>query len=142
ATTKNIPDAAKKTLATLDLSQRPVFHYDALISIAITLMILYGLSAIFNYIQALIMTNVSQKITYQLRKNISEKIARMPLRYFDKTVYGEVLSRVTNDIDTVGQTLNQTMTQIITSVTMILGILGMMLSISWQMTLVALVTLP
>lgn len=140
--TKNIPDAAKKSLATLDLSVRPAFHYDALISIAITLMILYGFSAIFNYIQALIMTNVSQKITYQLRRNISEKIARMPLRYFDTTTYGEVLSRVTNDIDTVGTTLNQTMTQIITSVTMILGILGMMLSISWQMTLVALVTLP
>ncbi len=142
STTKNIPDSVKKTLASLDLSVRPIFHYDALIPIAMTLLILYGLSAIFNYIQGLIMTNVSQKITYKLRRNISEKIARMPLRYFDKTVYGEVLSRVTNDIDTVGQTLNQTMTQIITSVTMILGILGMMLSISWQMTLVALVTLP
>ncbi len=141
-TTRHIPEAVKKTLASLDVSVRPVFHYDVLISIAVTLLILYALSAIFNYIQGLIMTNVSQKMTYQLRRNISEKIARMPLRYFDQTTYGEVLSRVTNDIDTVGQTLNQTMTQIITSVTMILGILGMMLSISWQMTLVALVTLP
>lgn len=124
------------------LSQRPVFHYENLIPIGMTLLVLYGLSALFNYIQGMIMTDVSQKITYQFRRDISLKIGRMPLRYFDKNTYGEVLSLVTNDVDTVGQTLNQSMTQIITSITMILGILGMMLSISWQMTLVAIVTLP
>ena len=128
--------------APLPLSERPVFHYENLIPISITLLVLYGLSSLFNYIQGMIMTDVSQKITYQFRRDISLKIGRMPLRYFDRTTYGEVLSRVTNDVDTVGQTLNQSMTQIITSITMILGILGMMLSISWQMTLVAIVTLP
>lgn len=128
--------------ASLDLAQRPVFHYENLIPIGITLLVLYGLSALFNYIQGMIMTDVSQKITYQFRRDISLKIGRMPLRYFDKNTYGEVLSRVTNDVDTVGQSLNQSMAQIITSITMILGILGMMLSISWQMTLVAIVTLP
>ncbi len=142
AATKNIPSSIQKTLSSLDLSVRPIFHYDILRKIAIELLILYVISMVFNFIQGLIMTNVTQKITYQFRKDLAEKIGRMPLRYFDKTTYGEVLSRVTNDIDTVGQTLNQSMTQIITSVTMILGILGMMLSISWQMTLVALVTLP
>jgi ATP-binding cassette subfamily B protein len=142
AQTQNIPAGAKTAIQNLDLSTKPVFHYGKLVSIAIELLILYGLSALFSFIQGWIMTDVSQKITYQFRRDISEKIHRMPLRYFDKTVYGEVLSRVTNDIDTVGQTLNQSLTQILTSVTMIFGILGMMLSISWQMTLVALVTLP
>ena len=88
------------------------------------------------------MTNVSQKITYQFRRDISEKINRLPLKYFDKRTYGEVLSRVTNDVDTVSQTLNQSLTQIVTSVTMIIGILIMMLTISWLLTLVAIVLLP
>lgn len=139
---QTIPSSIKNTLSTLDLSVKPKFHYDALVSIAMTLIVLYVLSMIFNFIQGLIMTNVTQKITYQFRKDLAEKIGRMPLRYFDRNTYGEVLSRVTNDVDTVGTTLNQSLTQIITSVTMILGILGMMLSISWQMTLVAIVTLP
>ncbi len=88
------------------------------------------------------MTNISMKLTYQMRKEISEKINRMPLRYFDGTNQGEVLSRVTNDVDTVSQTLNQSMTQIITSVTTIIGVLVMMISINLTMTLIALVILP
>ncbi len=103
---------------------------------------LYLLSAVFAYIQGWIMTGVSMKITYKFRKDIAEKINRMPLRYFDGTNQGEVLSRVTNDVDTVSQTLNQGMTQIITSVTTVLGVLVMMFSISWLMTLVALIILP
>lgn len=142
AAAAKIPDKTKVTLANLDLSARPLFDYGALASIAVTLLILYAFSLVFNFIQGWIMTDVSQKITYQFRQDISTKIGRMPLRYFDQTTYGEVLSRVTNDIDTVGQTLNQSMTQIITSATMIFGILGMMLSISWQMTIVAVLTLP
>ena len=88
------------------------------------------------------MTSVSMKLTYKFRKQIADKINRLPLRYFDSTNQGEVLSRVTNDVDTVSQTLNQSMTQIITSVTTIIGVLVMMFSISWVMTLVALVILP
>jgi ATP-binding cassette subfamily B protein len=103
---------------------------------------LYLLSAVFAYIQGWIMTGVSMKITYKFRNDIAEKINRMPLRYFDGTNQGEVLSRVTNDVDTVSQTLNQGMTQIITSVTTVLGVLVMMFSISWLMTLVALIILP
>jgi ATP-binding cassette, subfamily B, multidrug efflux pump len=103
---------------------------------------LYLISALFSYIQGWIMTSVSMKLTYKFRKQISDKINRLPLRYFDSTNQGEVLSRVTNDVDTVSQTLNQSLTQIITSVTSIIGILVMMFSINWIMTLVALVILP
>jgi ATP-binding cassette subfamily B protein len=103
---------------------------------------LYFISAVFSYIQGWIMTNVSMKLTYQFRKDISAKINRLPFKYFDNTNQGEVLSRVTNDVDTISQTLNQSMTQIITSVTTIIGVLAMMFSISWIMTIVALVILP
>lgn len=103
---------------------------------------LYVVSALFSYIQSWIMTTISQKITYKFRRDISEKIARLPLRYFDQHENGDVVSRVTNDVETISQNLNQSMTQIITSVIMIVGILVMMLSISWQMTLLAIMVLP
>lgn len=103
---------------------------------------LYGVSALFSFIQGYIMTGISQKTTYRFRKAISEKINRMPMSYFDKMTYGEVLSRVTNDVDTLGQSLNQSATQMITSVTQMVGVLIMMLSISPLMTLVALLMLP
>ena len=121
---------------------QPVFHFDAIRDIIVFLLILYIISAIFNYIQGWVMTDVTQKITYDLRKDISEKINRLPLKYFDKRTHGEILSRVTNDVETVSQTLNQSLTQIVTSVVMIIGILIMMLSISWLLTLVALIILP
>jgi len=110
--------------------------------ILLTVLGLYVTSAVFNYIQGWIMSGVSIKITYQFRKDILAKIDRMPLRYFDGTNHGEVLSRMTNDVDTVNQTLSQSLTQMITSVVTLLGILVMMLSISWIMTLVAVLILP
>ena len=103
---------------------------------------LYVASALFSFIQGYIMTGISQKTTYRMRKEISEKINRMPMNYFDTRTYGEVLSRVTNDVDTLGQSLNQSATQIITSTTTIIGVLVMMLSISPLMTIVALLILP
>jgi len=103
---------------------------------------LYLLSTLFGYIQGWVMSGISMNITYRFRKDISQKINRIPLKYFDGTNHGEILSRVTNDVDTVSQTLNQSLSQAITSVTTVLGVLVMMLSISWQMTLVALVILP
>lgn len=114
-------------------------------SIGRTLLILlslYVISMLFSFIQGFIMTDISQKVTYQFRKEISEKINRMPMNYFETKTHGEVLSRVTNDVDTLSQSLNQSITQIITSVTMIIGILYMMLTISFTMTLVAVLTLP
>lgn len=103
---------------------------------------LYLLSAAFAYVQGYIMSGVSMKITYRLRKDITEKINRMPLRYFDSRTHGEVLSLVTNDVDTISQTLNQSLTQLITSAATIIGVLVMMLSISWVMTLVTFLILP
>ncbi len=116
--------------------------FDKIGKILLTVLALYGVSALFSYIQGFIMTGVSQKLTYRMRKEISEKINRMPLNYFDTMTHGEVLSRVTNDVDTLSQSLNQSATQIITSVTTIIGVLIMMLSISPMMTLIALLILP
>ena len=110
--------------------------------ILLTLLCLYVISACFSFIQGYIMTGVSQKLTYRMRKEISEKINRMPMNYFDTTTHGEVLSRVTNDVDTLSQSLNQSATQMITSVTTIIGVLIMMLSISPLMTVIALLILP
>ena len=110
--------------------------------ILIAVLCLYAVSAAFSFIQGYIMTGISQKMTYRLRKEISEKINRMPMNYLDKMTHGEILSRITNDIDTLGQSLNQSATQVITSVTTIIGVLVMMLSISPLMTLIALLILP
>jgi ATP-binding cassette subfamily B protein len=117
-------------------------NFSNLQNFVIELLILYIISAIFSYIQGWIMTGVSQNITYRFRRDISEKINRLPLAYFDKRTFGEVLSRVTNDVDTVSQTLNQSLAQIVTSITMIVGILIMMFLISWQMTIVSLILVP
>ena len=103
---------------------------------------LYLLSALFNFIQGWLMAGVSNKLTYDFRQEISKKINRLPLSYFDHTSQGEVLSRITNDVDTVNQTLSQNLTQMVTSVTAVIGVLVMMLSISWIMTLVTLIILP
>lgn len=116
--------------------------FDYIGGVMLTLLGLYGLSSIFSYIQGFIMSGVSMKVSYQMRKNISLKINKMPLRYFDDTNHGEVLSRVTNDVDTVSQSLNQSMSQIITSFTTVVGVLAMMISISIPMTLIALFIIP
>ena len=106
------------------------------------LIILYIISTVCTYIQSYVMSKVSMDVTYKLRSNIAEKMNRIPLNYYDTKTHGEVLSRITNDVDTVSQTLNQSLTQIITSAVSIIGVLVMMLSISWLMTLAALVVIP
>ena len=103
---------------------------------------LYLLSTLFNFVQGWLMTGVTQKVCYRMRKDISEKIDRMPMAYFESRTYGEVLSRITNDVDTLGQSLNQSITQIITSVATMVGVLVMMLRISPLMTLIAVIILP
>ncbi len=103
---------------------------------------MYLLSSAFSFIQGWLMTGLSQKVCYDFRRQISEKINRLPLAYFEKRTVGEVLSRITNDVDTLGQSLNQSITQLITSVTTMIGVLVMMLSISPRMTLIALLILP
>ena len=110
--------------------------------ILLFLLALYICSAIFSYIQGIIMTNISQKLAYRLRKEVSKKINKLPMKFYDNKTHGEILSVITNDIDTLSQNLNIEATQVISSVATIIGILIMMFSIDWIMTLVALLTLP
>lgn len=116
--------------------------FSALLDILILLIVLYALSFLFSTIQGYIMAGVSQKVTYELRRAMSEKMDRLPLKYFDSKTHGEIQSRVVNDIETVNQTLSQSLTQIITSITMIIGILVMMIRINLLMTVTALIVLP
>ena len=116
--------------------------FDKIGRILLIVLGLYLCSALFSFIQGWIMTGITQKVCYKLRQEISEKINRMPMKYFESRTYGEVLSRITNDVDTLGQGLNQSITTIITSVATLIGVLLMMLSISPLMTLIALVILP
>jgi len=140
--------AAPKVLGTMTddvvkgLMSRTGINFSDIATVGFWLTGLYVISASFGYIQNWLMTTVSQKITYKFRREISEKIARLPLRYFDKHENGDIVSHVTNDIETISQNLNQSMTQLVTSMITIIGILIMMLTISWQMTLIAILVLP
>lgn len=116
--------------------------FEKIAGILLTLLGIYAFSSILSFVQGLIMTEISQRMCYGFRKEISEKINRMPLKYFESRTVGEVLSRITNDVDTLGQSLNQSITQLITSVTTMVGVLIMMLGISPLMTLIALAVLP
>jgi len=117
-------------------------NFVAIGQILLLTMALYLGSALFGFVQGWIMSHIAMDVTYRFRRDIAEKINRMPFRYFDSTSQGEVLSRITNDVDTVSQTLNQSLTQIITSLVTVVGVLVMMLTISWLMTLVALLIVP
>ncbi|MFQ9067378.1 MAG: ABC transporter ATP-binding protein [Romboutsia timonensis] len=116
--------------------------FDAIFRTLTILASLYIISSIFSFIQTFITSDISQKVSYNLRKSISEKINKLPLNYYDKKTNGEVLSRVTNDIDAISQNLNQILSQMITSATTLIGVLIMMLSISVTMTLVSLIVIP
>lgn len=124
------------------ISQIGGIDFSKITSILLILLILYIISAIFTYIQGFIMASISQKTAYKLRKEISEKINKLPMSYFDKKTNGEVLSLVTNDVDTLSQNMDQSATQLITSVISVIGILIMMLSIDKLMTLIALAIMP
>lgn len=117
-------------------------NFDKIAQILLTVMGMYVLSGSFMFVQGWLMSGVSQKMTYRMRKDISEKIHRIPMKYYESNTHGEVLSRVTNDVDTLGMSLNQSITQLITSVTTIIGVLVMMLSISGMLTVMALLILP
>ena len=140
----NLGDATTEIFKALvrKVSAGSGIDFDKVKHILLMLLSLYVASAIFSFIQGLIMTHVSNNVSYQMRKDISEKIHRMPMKYFESRTYGEVLSRVTNDVDTLGQSLNQSMTQIITSTTHIVGVFIMMIRISIPMTIAVLLTLP
>jgi ATP-binding cassette subfamily B protein len=116
--------------------------FDKIGNILLTVLAIFGVSSIFNFIQHWIMSGVTQRVAFGMRRDISEKIGRMPMQYFESRTVGEVLSRITNDVDTLSQGMNQSITQLITSVTTICGVLYMMFSISARMTLIALIILP
>ena len=116
--------------------------FSYIVKILLFTLLLYLGSAAFTFVQGWLMTGISQKMCYRMRKDISEKINRMPMKYFESRTYGEVLSRITNDVDTLGMSLNQSVTMIITSVFTIVGVFVMMMTISPLMTLIALVILP
>ncbi|MEG2813926.1 MAG: ABC transporter ATP-binding protein, partial [Oscillospiraceae bacterium] len=116
--------------------------FTAIGKILIFLVCLYCASALFSFVQGLITVQISQKVSYNMRDELSKKINRMPMRYFDGKTYGDVLSRVTNDVDTISQTLNQGLTEIIGSVTTLIGVLIMMFSISFSMSIVSLIVVP
>lgn len=120
------------------ISGKGGIHFDKIARILTGLLILYGISASMTFIQGVVITGIAQKMTYRLRKEMSEKIHRLPMNYFDRQPHGEVLSRISNDVDTVSQSLNQSASQIISAVATILGVLVMMLSISPLMTVVSL----
>jgi len=126
----------------MDLSVKPSMNFDAIGDKIVLLVGIYFASAVFSYIVDWIMSGITQKVTYKLRKEIFAKISKLPLKYFDTNSYGDVLSRMTNDVDTISQTLNRGIVQVITSITMIIGILIMMISINPVLTIVALVILP
>ncbi len=130
--------------ATAKLSNVPgaSIDFNYIGQIVLTLIGLYLLSAVLLYVLGYIMSGVSTKVTFDMRKQIAEKINRLPLRYFDTKSHGEILSHITNDVDTINTTLTQNLSQIVTSVTTIIGVLAMMLTISWLMTAVALLILP
>ena len=125
-----------------EISGTGSIDFDYIGRILLIMLVLYILSALFAYVMGWIMAGVSTDISYRFRQAISQKINRMPLSYFDRTTQGEVLSRITNDVDTVNQTLSQSLTQIITSTITVVGVLVMMFSISWLMTLVSLIIIP
>lgn len=120
----------------------PGIDFEAIGNIIALLVVLYVISAFFAYIQGYIMAGIAMEVTYRMRRDIAEKINHLPLRYFDKTSHGEVLSRITNDVDTISQSLNQSLGQIVTSITTLIGIFIMMLSISVVMTVASIIVIP
>lgn len=129
------------SVGVLSNQQRPI-DFSAIHAILIQLIFLYALSALFQYLQVYTMVKVTQKITHTLRSRIIAKINTLPLRFFDHQPIGDVLSRITYDVDTIGQSFQQSISQVITAITTVVGILVMMISISWEMTLIAVISLP
>jgi len=128
--------------AVAEISGTGSINFEYIGQILLTMLVLYLFSALFAYLMGWIMAGVATDIAYRFRREISSKINRLPLSYFDRTTQGEVLSRITNDVDTINQTLSQSLTQIITSLITVVGVLVMMISISWLMTLVSLIVIP
>lgn len=138
----NIPDSYVQDVRAISMTSAPEIDTDKIANIMIKLMILILASGIMSYAQGFLLSGVSQKISYRFRKDLNEKIDTLPLKYYDKTTNGEVMSLITNDIDTISTSLNQSLSQMLTSVTTVVGVLIMMLKISPIMTLISVISVP
>lgn len=137
-----IPETYLEYIEKLDISKKPTIDFNSIGKILLFVLGLYALSSIFYYIQGYIMAGITQKTIFRLRKDVSTKLDRLPMKYFDQNTHGEILSKVTNDIDTISNTLQQSLTQIIMSIVTVVGIVVMMLTISFWLTLITFLTLP
>ena len=138
----NLTDRQRERLMSLDLTERPGISFDVIGHIALLLIAIYLLSALFNYVESWIVTSITQRVAYRFRRDLSQKINHMPLRYFDTHPFGDILSRITNDVDMVSQNLSQVISQVVYCTATIIGILAMMISISLTMTAIVLITIP
>lgn len=137
-----VPEAYREQVKSVSFDEKPKIDLDAIAEIALKLILLVVASGIMSYLQGYLLSGVSQKISYRFRRDLNEKIDKLPLKFYDKTTNGEVMSLITNDIDTISTSLNQSMSQLLTSVTTVIGVLIMMLKISPLMTLIAVVSVP
>lgn len=138
----SLTDSQRERLMSLDLTERPGISFDVIGHIALLLIAIYLLSALFNYVESWIVTSITQRVAYRFRRDLSQKINHMPLRYFDTHPFGDILSRITNDVDMVSQNLSQVISQVVYCTATIIGILAMMISISLTMTAIVLITIP
>ena len=132
---------AKQMQAGQQISKFPI-DFDKIAQIIATVIVMYLISAVFNFLQQFIMTRVSQRTVYEMRRDLDHKMSRLPISYYDTHTNGDIMSRVINDMDNIAATLQQNLTQFVTSIVTLVGVLYMMLTISWQLTLVALATVP
>ena len=141
-TAGSVPEKYADAVMNMKLLYAPSLDIDAIVRVLIITLVLMGISGVLSYVQTFLLAGVAQKISYRLRRDIDLKISKLPLKYYDTTASGEVLSYLTNDVDNISTSLNQSLAQLVTSVTTLIGVAVMMFSISWILTLIALVIMP
>lgn len=137
-----IPSSYRQAVAETSMNTPPEIDVEGIVAILVKILILVGMSAILSYVQGFLLAGIAQRVSYRFRKQINQKFDKLPLKYYDKISRGEVMSLITNDVDVISTTLNQSLSQLVTSITTIIGVLVMMLTISWQLTLIALAIIP
>ena len=141
-TASSVPEKYAESVMNMKLLYEPSLDIDAIVKVLIITLVLMGVSGVLSYVQTFLLAGVAQKISYRLRRDIDLKISKLPLKYYDTTASGEVLSYLTNDVDNISTSLNQSLAQLVTSVTTLVGVAVMMFSISWILTLIALIIMP
>lgn len=141
-TADSVPEKYADAVMNMKLAYAPSLDVDAIVRVLIITLVLMGISGVLSYVQTFLLAGVAQKISYRLRRDIDLKISKLPLKYYDTTASGEVLSYLTNDVDNISTSLNQSLAQLVTAITTLIGVAVMMFSISWILTLIALVIMP